>query len=200
MSKAVAKATTHVPSSATSVPGNDLMPLMLGGLGILAVFIFVYLMSGSKKMTPQNLEKAKKKYMIAVNHRLQGKVDHYSELIDIRNLVTGFYEQKGNIVAARFVARKANCKRCKSLNNKIIGLLDPSSLATCTPPVHNDFPRGELCEATFIPIRAAEMKAMSKSNAKQPAKAATGSLNKSGTGKMTAPEGKSTGNLKGKKT
>lgn len=190
----------HAQTTTTSPPPSpDASPLILGGLGLVVVFFFVmFLGGGSKKLTPQSLEKAKKKYVALTNKRLAGKVDEYNALIESRNMVTGLYEQKGNIAAVRFVSIKANCKRCQSLDKKVISLMDPVQLAACTPPVHNELRKGVTCEATFMPVRAAEMAALEKAGARPAAKALGKAPAKAGAG-GTDKLGKKTGNLKSKK-
>lgn len=188
MNQAYAQTTVTPPPP--GAPDSTL--LVFGGLGLIVVLFVVMFFGGSKKLTPKNLEKAKKKYVALVNKRLSGKVDEYSSLIESRNMVTGLYEQRGNIAGARFVARKANCKRCQSLDKKVISLMDPAQLAACTPPVHNELRKGVTCEATFIPVRAEEMGTLNKASAKPSPKVGA---SKASTGNLD----KKTGNLKGKK-
>lgn len=148
--------TTH---TAPPPPIASSMPLLLGGSLVAAVLI-VLLFKGSgtkvsdKKLDPKQVSKARKRYIAAVDKRLAGKVEQYSVLLDARNMVTGFYEQKGLITGARFTVKQANCKRCKALDGKEFSLLAPDKLAAATPPLHGEVRRGVHCVATLVPIRA----------------------------------------------
>lgn len=148
--------TTH---TAPPPPVSSSLPLVLGG-ALVAVLLMILLLKGAgsraslKKLDPRQVDKAKKRYAAAMDKRLAGKIDQYSVLLDSRNMVTGFYEQKGQITGARFVARQAHCKRCKALDGQEFSLLDPAKLAAATPPLHGEVRRGVTCVATLVPIRA----------------------------------------------
>lgn len=149
--------TQTAPAKAPAAAGS--MPLMLGG-ALVAVLFLILLFRGSggkvggKKLDPKQLEKAKKRYIALVDKRLSGKIEQYSVLLEARNMVTGFYEQKGQIVGARFSVKQAHCSRCKALDGKEFSLLDPIKLAASTPPLHGEVKRGVYCVATLVPIRA----------------------------------------------
>lgn len=154
--------TTHTTPAA---PAADSTPLMVGS-GLVALLFIVLLFRGSgrrptgKKLDPKLVEKAKKRYIALVDKRLSGDVEQYSVLLEARNMVTGFYEQQGLVTGARFMAKQAHCKRCKSLDGKEFSLLEPEQLAAATPPLHGEVRRGVHCVATLVPLRAeAERKA-----------------------------------------
>jgi len=161
--------TTHAPQTAPG--GATSMPLMLGG-GLVAILLIVLLFRGSgrkaggKKLDPKQVEKAKKRYIALVDKRLSGKVEQYSVLLETRNMVTGFYEQKGQVTGARFTVKQAHCKRCKAMDGKEFSLLDPVKLAAATPPLHGEVRRGVFCVATMVPIRAEVERKVSISQAK----------------------------------
>ncbi|HEY9856181.1 MAG TPA: hypothetical protein V6D05_10610 [Stenomitos sp.] len=150
--------TTHVAHPATP-HGAAPMPLLLGG-GLVALLLLLMLVRGSgrrisgKKLDPKQVEKAKKRYIATMDKRLAGNVEEYSVLLESRNLVTGFYEQKGQVTGARFTAKQANCKRCQALDGKEFSLLDPTKLAAATPPLHAEGRRGVRCVAALVPLRA----------------------------------------------
>lgn len=150
--------TTHT-APATSPATTASMPLLVGG-ALAAVLFLVLLFRGSggkvgtKKLDPKQVDQAKKRYIGLVDKRLSGNVEQYSVLLDMRNMVTGFYEQKGQITGARFQVKQAHCKRCKALDSKEFSLLDPVKLAAATPPLHGEVKRGVRCVATMVPIRA----------------------------------------------
>lgn len=150
--------TTHT-APASAPPMSSQLPLAVGG-ALAALLIILLLLKGTgskaslRRLDPQQVERAKKRYTAAMDKRLGGKVDQYSVLLDARNMVSGFYEQRGQITGARFTVKQANCRRCKALDGKEFSLLDPAKLAAVTPPLHGEVRRGVHCVAAMVPIRA----------------------------------------------
>jgi hypothetical protein len=110
-----------------------------------------------QRLNASQVGKARKRYVAAIDKRLKSdKLDQYSVLLDTRNLVNGYYEQKGQVVGVRFTVKQAHCRRCKVLDGQEFSLLDPVRLAAHTPPMHGEVRRGVHCVATLVAIRAEE--------------------------------------------
>lgn len=151
---------TAPPSASQSA-----LPVLLGGGLLLVIVLYLVASRFSRprvsrtRLDPDRVSKARKRYVSAVDKRLSSdKLDQYSVLLDTRNMVNGFYEQKGQVVGARFSVKSAHCRRCKALDGQEFSLLDPERLAAHTPPLHGEVRRGVHCVATLIPIRAEEAK------------------------------------------
>lgn len=111
------------------------------------------------RLDPAAVAKARKRYVAAIDKRLAGKIDHYSLLLDSRNLINGFYEQKGLVVGVRFAVKEAHCARCKALDGKQFSLLEAEKVAAHTPPIHGEVRKGVRCMTTLIALQAEEASA-----------------------------------------
>lgn len=157
---------THTAPAKPLPPGAKLPPTPVLGLVGLAVVlaILMVVMRPSNRTTKRGaldakvVSLARKRYVAAIDRRLAKKIDHYSLLLESRNLVNGFYEQKGLVVGVRFAVKQANCAKCKALDGKEVSLLDAEQVAALTPPTHGEVRRGVRCVTMLIPIQAERAK------------------------------------------